>query len=107
MSDLSDELEATETACIIDGCWGIYVPREFASRGMAEAWGVKAEDIEILLAGPDHEFYWETWDDVEREAAYVDASGKRWTLYQDGDLFAVYYAPEVVHSLVVSNPDSD
>jgi hypothetical protein len=85
------ETEPIEAECIIDGHWGVYVPQEFASRGMAEAWGVKPEDIAILLAGPDHEFYWEAWDDVTREATFKDANGKVWSLEQDGDLFAVIY----------------
>ena len=42
-----------EMACIVDGSWGIYVPQRFAERGMAEAWGASADDIAILLAGPE------------------------------------------------------
>ena len=80
-----------EMACIVDGSWGIYVPQRFAERGMAEAWGVSADDIAVLLAGPDNEAYWETWDDVLGDASFRDKKGKVWSLEQDGDLFAVCY----------------
>lgn len=73
--------------CIVDGSRGIYVPKNFAER--FNGWNVRPEDVEILLAGPDHADYWETWDDVLRYASYTDDSGRRFTLWQDGDLFAV------------------
>lgn len=88
---MMDRYEPLETVCIIDGQWGVYVPQEFASRGLGEAWGLYAEDIAVLLAGPDHEDYWEVWADVTRTASCVDANGKRWILNQDGDLFAEYW----------------
>lgn len=80
-----------EMTCIIDGSWGIYVPQLFAKYGMAEAWGVSADDIAVLLAGPGDEIYWETWGDVLRDATFRDENGKAWILEQDSDLFAVCY----------------
>ena len=73
--------------CLIDGANGIYVPQVFAQNFEPEKWGVDAETIAILLAGPDHEQYWDAWGDVE---GYVerDWDGKRWVLCQDGDLWA-------------------
>lgn len=67
---------------------GVYIPRDFADFG--EHWlGVKAEDLEILAAGPDHEHYWDAWDAVLGAATYVDEKCNVWHLSQDGDLWAV------------------
>ena len=82
--------EPIESFCIVDGHYGIYVPQSFAGRYDMNAWHVSPEDAKILLAGPDHEFYWDAWDDVLRDA-YYERNGKRITLEQDGDLFAVRY----------------
>ena len=45
----------------VDGSRGIYVPKFFAER--FPEW-LDDEEREILLAGPEHELYWETWDEV-------------------------------------------
>ena len=86
-----EDPEPIESHCIVDGDRGIYVPQFFAERYDMSAWHVSPEDVEIILAGPYHEFYWETWDDVLRSAYYVDKNGTRFTLEQDNDLFAVRY----------------
>ena len=85
--------EPTESFCLVDGCWGIYVPKNFAERYDMSAWHVAAEDVEILLAGPDHKFYWDAWSDVLNDA-YFEKDGKRFSLEQDSDLFAVRYGEE-------------
>jgi len=70
---------------------GVYIPRDFADFG--EHWlGVKAEDLEILRRGPDHEDsqnYWDVWDSILYTATYVDANQNVWSLHQDGDLWAI------------------
>ncbi len=68
---------------------GIYLPQSFIQQYEGKEWGVKKEDEEILEAGPDEEYYWEVWDEVLRDASFTDSDGKKWTLYQEGDLFAV------------------
>ena len=78
----------TTIKCIIDGAHGIYVPQAFVKR--FENWqGIDAEDLAILLEGPDNRYYWDSWDYVLATASYKDDDGHTWTLYQDGDLFAV------------------
>jgi hypothetical protein len=60
-------------------------------RGAAESldWtqfpDVKAEDLEILRAGPDAEFYWDAWQDVLDRAKTEDGD----VLHQDGDLWLI------------------
>ena len=71
---------------------GIYIPRDFA-RSFADRAksvdGVSAEDWAILEAGPDHEFYWETWDDVLSDAIITDENGIMYHVHQDGDCWLV------------------
>lgn len=75
---------------------GIYIPRDFANSFANRAksvTGVSAEDWETLEAGPDHEWYWETWNDVKQNAVITDENGVRYTVHQDGDCWLV---PEVM-----------
>lgn len=71
---------------------GIYIPRDFAAsfkdRSKSVS-GVSAEDWSILDAGPDHEHYWEAWDDVLRDACVTDDDGIRFHVYQEGDLWLI------------------
>lgn len=65
---------------------GIYIPRDFASE--CNGWdNIPDKDREILEAGPEHELYWDTWNDVLAEASFTDDFGNIWHLWQDGDLF--------------------
>ena len=75
---------------IISDANGVYIPKIFAeASAIAEGfgWEISEEDREILKVGPEHEHYWETWDDVLASAKYMDEKGYVWRLYEDGDLF--------------------
>ena len=83
---------------ILSDTRGVYIPRDFVTDDYNElavdhctAWGINQEDAEILASGPDHEYYWETWDDVLSNARYVDEEGNKYFLSQDGDLWALCY----------------
>lgn len=65
---------------------GVYIPRDFAMY-IQDMDNVTQEDKEILCSGPDHEWYWETWDEVLHKATST-INGKVWRLWQDGDLWA-------------------
>jgi len=71
---------------------GIYIPRDFATsftdRSKSVS-GVADDNWEILEAGPDHEHYWEAWDQVLTNATVVDNNGHTYTLHQDGDLWLI------------------
>ena len=71
---------------LLDGARGAYIPRDFAMF-IQDMDNVTEEDKQILSAGPDHQWYWETWDDVLGKAS-SNINGKIWRLYQDGDLWA-------------------
>lgn len=83
---------------------GVYIPQNFAEDfriagvdGLTESdanvvCGIDPDDIAILRAGPDHEQYWDVWDSVLSDAWWIDPeTGWRYTLHQDGDLWAVAY----------------
>lgn len=81
---------------ILSDSRGVYVPRDFVTddnndveKSHCAAWGITPDDAEILAAGPDHEFYWETWDAVLDNAEFTDDNGNRYYLYHDGDLWGV------------------
>lgn len=83
--------------CIIDGHYGIYVPQNFAEIFDMKEYGVSDENRDTLLAGPDHEHYWEAWDTVLATAIFKDSEGVLWRLYQDSDLY-VYDTDEEVEA---------
>ena len=70
---------------IVDGGWGVYVPKMVAEYGWLSEGGINKEDIKILLEGPDHEWYWETWDIVLNNFKTQD--GKVLFVGECGDVF--------------------
>jgi len=92
----SDEVSLENALLLLSDARGIYIPRDFAEGFNMEDWHVSAEDAAILLAGPDHEWYWEAWESVLNNATLTTktatkhyAPGTVFTLYQDGDLWAI------------------
>ena len=84
---------------LLSDAGGVYIPRDFVTDEYNEiaqdhctAWGIKPKDAEILAAGPDHEFYWDAWDDVLNYAEFTDENGNKYTLHQDGDLWGICYS---------------
>ncbi len=74
--------------CLLDGARGIYIPQAFIEC-YGDWKGITKENKAILETGPDHEHYWETWDEVLLDAYFINDNGK-WTLHQDGDLFIIH-----------------
>ncbi len=70
---------------VADNHWGIYIPQHVADSGILAAGGIDAESIEILKAGPDHEWYWETWDAVLNN--FRTEKGEILWLGECGDVF--------------------
>lgn len=74
---------------------GIYIPRDFINN-FTEWKGITQRDKENLMLGPDSFDYWETWEYVLQNAFYISPKENKnvlmgkWTLYQDGDLYAVH-----------------
>jgi hypothetical protein len=77
---------------LLDGSFGQFVPQEFVNivKTTGVWFNIETEDLEILEAGPaESDWYWETWETVLAKATFVDRYGNQWSLYQDGDLFAI------------------
>ena len=76
----------TYSELFLDGNRGIYIPQQFAEAIDPADWtGIDAEDLDVLRAGPDHESYWDAWQDVLDHAETKDGR----VLHQDGDLWLV------------------
>jgi len=77
----------TYATCILDSARGIYIPQNFAELINPEDWtGIDAEDLDVLKTGPDHESYWDAWQNLLDCAESKNGA----VLYQDGDLFLIY-----------------
>ena len=89
---MSRPLRAIEL--LLDGSRGFYIPRDFVEGtliGGEFGWqGITEENVKDL-SEPDNEWYWDTWETVLNNATYISACGKKYTLYQDGDLFAICF----------------
>lgn len=87
---------ATGYALLLSDARGQYIPRDFAEL-YADEFGVSAED-RAILADPENEWYWETWQSVEQNATATDIHGNVWRLHQSGDLWI--YTGEFPDALV-------
>ena len=71
---------------------GQYISHDFAnsfSDRDKNVSGVDKDDWLILEAGPDHEYYWEAWEDVSNNAVITDENGVKFTVYQNGDCWLI------------------
>ncbi len=74
---------------VTDSHHGIYVP-QLTLQSLTDRWtGISEEDRQTILAGPDEEFYWESWDNVLGGATLTDDEGHVWCLHQDADCWAI------------------
>jgi hypothetical protein len=81
---------AADVVLYLSDARGIYIPRDFAECTHRECVsGVSDEDWQVLLAGPEHEWYWEAWDGVCNSAALSSDTGKQYSVHQDGDCWLV------------------
>jgi hypothetical protein len=86
-----------ERHLLLDENRGIHIPKKFIQNFEPKDWNVNKSYAKILLEGPDNDRYWDVWDVVLREAIHTDKNGVKWTLEQDGDLWAIpegYYDEE-------------
>ena len=68
---------------------GINIPKVFYNAADLTEWGLDPEEF-VVLNDPYHEWYWEAWGEVLSRAESTDkVTGRKYTLWQDGDLFAI------------------
>lgn len=73
-----------------DSARGVFIPQFFAESIRREyVTGVSCEEYEILEFGPEHEFYFDVWHEVESRAIIESPEHGKMYLYQDGDLWLV------------------
>ena len=71
---------------------GVYIPRDFVTTFTPAVWGLdpKSWAVETCKAGPDAEGYWDAWVEILERAKYRSVlNGHTYSLYQDGDLWAI------------------
>lgn len=73
---------------LVGSGYGTFIPQHFAEFFADVAMGVDGKYFEVLLEGPNHHLYWDSWQKVLDEAHFKDRDGNKWELYQDGDLWA-------------------
>lgn len=77
----------TYTTLLINSAHGVYIPQVFAETIDWNALDNWDEDQKsILLAGPEHEFYFEAWQEILDNCETIDGG----RLHQDGDVWLVY-----------------
>lgn len=88
---MEDEVNLTHAILFADSARGVYIPQYFAESIKRDCVaGITEEQFATLAAGPDAEWYWETWETVmnNAEVTIPETGAKAW-LYQDGDLWIV------------------
>lgn len=84
----SDYIHKIYSELLLSDSRGMYIPRDFYQNFDLEKWNIKKEDYEVLN-NPDNDWYWEAWDNLLRNAYYIDEKNQlTYRLEQDGDLFA-------------------
>lgn len=88
--------ELNKVTLLVNGAHGQYVPQVFVEQydlsPLETGWvNVDPENVKILREGPEHQEYWNAWEAVCDTARFYDGE-REFTLYQDGDLWALCLA---------------
>ena len=87
-SQLAAEMGYIE--CMLSDAQGIYIPQAFTTIAQFERFdGITRGDWDICASGPDHEHYWDAWQEILDHAMWTGQDGIRYRLMQEGDLYAV------------------
>jgi len=86
---------------LLDSNRGRFIPRDFVTDNLGALdlvhcakWGLTEANREYWEAAydPENECYWEAWDWILNNAEFVTEGGGKYTLLQDGDLWALCIA---------------
>ena len=81
-----------EPVLLLDENNGIYIPKLFCKQCNPQnsyfVWDY--DNCSEILLNPEHELYWEVWDEVLDSAYCIDPDNNiKYTLYQNGDLWII------------------
>ena len=77
-------------ALLLNSARGVYIPQNFVECVDADEWHLSEYDVKEL-SDYNNDFYWDAWNSVLDTAYFVDGPGNKWTLFQDGDLWAICF----------------
>ncbi len=77
-----------EVKLLIDESSGIYIPQNFYENFDFQTWNIEKSDY-TELSDTENQAYWDSWTELCDKAYYIDDKGLKWTLYQNGCLFAI------------------
>ena len=101
-----DEIDLEDAILFCDGSHGRYIPQRFAKELASDARLVpdRRDLFQILESGPDHDGYWEAWDEVT--VCTIEYRGRIYLIHPDDDLWLVPVSRgEHVPSNHVCRPD--
>ena len=82
-----------DVVLLADSHHGVYIPQlvvqQYLEHPMWDWSKVSKEDIDSVLAGPDNEWYWEAWENIENEVKVVDEDGTEYMIMYNEDLWLV------------------
>lgn len=83
-----------EPELLVNDHHGIYIAQIFCQSYSAYITNMSEvrEDFDICLQGPDHEEYWDAWDDLINNVQFTNDRGEKYTignLPESGDLWAI------------------
>ena len=81
-------MDYSKIEILCDSHHGIYIPEIMIPRLLGSGWTGLPSDANDHT-DPDSEWYWENWEMVLNNAQFTDENGHIWSLYHDGDLFAI------------------
>ena len=84
----ADDFSLIQVEILLNDSHGQYIPQKFYTQFDLKKWHIEGDFSQ--LNNPDNEFYWDDWNIILNNA-YCESNGKKWHLYQDGDLFAITY----------------
>jgi hypothetical protein len=85
-----------EPQLLVSDAQGIYIAQIFCQQYrqcITNADQLK-EDIDICLVGPDHEFYWDAWENIIDNAELLDDNKEKMSIGNLGDSGDLWAIPE-------------
>jgi len=86
-----EDLRESAFQLLLSDARGIYIPRDFITqfRGWKGYGKGQFNAYKRILSDPENESYWDAWNELLDKLTYTNDKGIEFSLYQDGDLFAV------------------